>query len=445
MEGKIVILGAGESGLGTAFLAHKKGLKVFISDNDSISIRIKKKLNLLGVSWEEKKHSYLKMKDADLVIKSPGVKNESEVISQLRKMDIPIISEIEFASKFTNSKIIAITGSNGKTTTALLTHHLLSQGGLRVGIAGNIGNSFAKDIAENNYDYYVLEISSFQLDDIKDFTPNVGVITNVVPDHLDRYENNFEKYLESKLKIAKNQTEDDLLIFNSDDKNLTEKILGLESKVKLHTYGKKNDWINNTYHHNKNIIIKTKKRKTMVNTVEFSLSGQHNLLNAMAAVTIADLFEISKEKIRESLTNFKGAPHRLEKVLKIQNVNYINDSKATNVNATFFALESISTSTIWIAGGIDKGNDYDQLLPLVHEKVRAIICLGINNEKLFETFHPIIDLMFEAKTMSGAVKIAHKIAKRNDHVLLSPACASFDLFKNYQDRGEQFKKAVKNL
>ena len=359
MEGKIVILGAGESGLGTAFLANKKGLKVFISDNDSISIRIKKKLNLLGVSWEEKKHSYSKMKDADLVIKSPGVKNESKVISQLRKMNIPIISEIEFASRFTNSKIIAITGSNGKTTTALLTHHLLSQGGLRVGIAGNIGNSFAKDIAENNYDYYVLEISSFQLDDIKDFTPNVGVITNVVPDHLDRYENNFEKYLESKLKIAKNQTEDDLLIFNSDDKNLTEKILGLKSKVKLHTYGKKNDWINNTYHHNENIIIKTKKRKTMVNTVEFSLSGQHNLLNAMAAVTIADLFEISKEKIRESLTNFKGAPHRLEKVLKIQNVNYINDSKATNVNATFFALESISTSTIWIAGGIDKGNDYD--------------------------------------------------------------------------------------
>ena len=445
MEGKIVILGAGESGLGTAFLAHKKGLKVFISDNDSISIRIKKKLNLLGVSWEEKKHSYSKMKDADMVIKSPGVKNESKVISQIRKMNIPIISEVEFASKFTNSKIIAITGSNGKTTTALLTHHLLSQGGLRVGIAGNIGNSFAKDIAENNYDYYVLEISSFQLDDIKDFTPNVGVITNVVPDHLDRYENNFEKYLESKLKIAKNQTENDLLIFNSDDKNLTEKILGLKSKVKLHTYGKKNDWINNTYHHKKNIIIKTKKRKTMVNTVEFSLSGQHNLLNAMAAVTIADLFEISKEKIRESLTNFKGAPHRLEKVLKIQNVNYINDSKATNVNATFFALESISTSTIWIAGGIDKGNDYDQLLPLVHEKVKAIICLGINNEKLFETFHPIIDLMFEAKTMSEAVKIAHKIAKRNDHVLLSPACASFDLFKNYQDRGEQFKKAVKNL
>ena len=262
---------------------------------------------------------------------------------------------------------------------------------------------------------------------------------------MDRYENNFEKYLESKLKIAKNQTEDDLLIFNSDDKNLRKKILGLKSKVKLHTYGKKNDWINNTYHHNENIIIKTKKRKTMVNTVEFSLSGQHNLLNAMAAVTIADLFEISKEKIRESLTNFKGAPHRLEKVLKIQNVNYINDSKATNVNATFFALESISTSTIWIAGGIDKGNDYDQLLPLVHEKVKAIICLGTNNEKLFETFHPIIDLMFEAKTMSEAVKIAHKIAKRNDHVLLSPACASFDLFKNYQDRGEQFKKAVKNL
>ena len=257
MKGKIVILGAGESGLGTAFLACKKGLNVFISDNDSISNKTKKKLNLMGVSWEERKHSYSKMKDADWIIKSPGIDNKSKVISQLRKMDVPIISEIEFASKFTNSKIIAITGSNGKTTTALLTHHLLSQGGLRVGIAGNIGNSFAKEIAENNYDYYVLEISSFQLDDINDFSPNIGVITNVVPDHLDRYENDFKKYLESKLKITKNQTKDDLLIFNSDDQNLTEKILSLKSKVKLHSYGKKNDWLNNTYHHNENIIIKT--------------------------------------------------------------------------------------------------------------------------------------------------------------------------------------------
>ena len=445
MKGKIVILGAGESGLGAAFLACKKGLDVFISDNDSISNKTKEKLNLMGVSWEERKHSYSKMKDADWIIKSPGIDNKSKVISQLREMDVPIISEIEFASKFTNSKIIAITGSNGKTTTALLTHHLLSQGGLRVGIAGNIGNSFSKEIAENNYDYYILEVSSFQLDDINDFSPNIGVITNVTTDHLDRYENNFNKYLESKLKIAKNQTKDDLLIFNSDDQNLTEKILNLKSKVKLHSYGKKNDWLNNTYHHNENIIIKTKKRKTMINTVEFSLSGQHNLLNAMAAVTIANLFEISKDKIRQSLTNFKGAPHRLEKVLKIKNVNYINDSKATNVNATFFALESINTSTIWIAGGIDKGNDYNQLLPLVNEKVKAIICLGKDNEKLFETFHPIVDLMFEAKTMTQAVKMAHKIAEKNDSVLLSPACASFDLFKNYQDRGDQFKKAVKKI
>ena len=445
MVGKIVILGAGESGLGTAFLACKKGLKVFLSDNNIISKKTKEKLNLLGVSWEEKKHSLSKMKDADWIIKSPGIDNKSRIIVQLREMDLPIISEIEFASKFTSSKIIAITGSNGKTTTALLTHHLLSQGGLKVGVAGNIGNSFAKEIAENKYDYYVLEVSSFQLDDIINFSPNIGVITNIVPDHLDRYENNFEKYLNSKLKITKNQTKDDLLIFNSDDQNLTEKILGLKTKAELHTYGKKNDWLNNTYHNDENIIIKTKKRKTMINSAEFSLSGQHNLLNAMAAVTIANLFEISKEKIRESLTNFKGVPHRLEKVLKIRNVNYINDSKATNVNATFYALESINAPTVWIAGGVDKGNDYNQLLPLVHEKVKAIICLGKNNDKLFETFNPIVDLMFEAETMSHAVKMAHKLAERKDSVLLSPACSSFDLFRNYEDRGDQFKKAVKNL
>ncbi|MEE3035425.1 MAG: UDP-N-acetylmuramoyl-L-alanine--D-glutamate ligase [Bacteroidota bacterium] len=445
MEGKIVILGAGESGLGSAVLAKKKGLNVFVSDNDFISNETKASLDSLGVSWEERKHTFSKMKDADWIIKSPGIKNKSKIVSQLRRVNIPVISEIEFASKFTSSKIIGITGSNGKTTTALLTHHILSQGGLRVGIAGNIGKSFARDIAENNYEYYVLEISSFQLDDIIDFSPNIGVITNVVPDHLDRYENNFKKYLGSKLKITKNQTEEDLLLFNSNDPDLTEQILSLNPKAKLHSYGKKNNWSNNTYHHDKNIIIKTKKRKTMINTLEFSLSGQHNLLNAMAAVTIANLFDISKDKIRESLTNFKGAPHRLEPVLKIQNVKYINDSKATNVNAAFFALESINTPTVWIAGGIDKGNDYEPLLPLVREKVRAIICLGENNEKLFETFYPIIDLMVEVKTMSEAVKIAHNIAKRNDHVLLSPACASFDLFKNYQDRGEQFKKAVKSL
>ena len=445
MKEKIVILGAGESGLGTAILAKKQGFDVFVSEQGAINATAKKTFDELNVVWEEGMHSFSKMSNANWIMKSPGIPSNAPIVSQLKLIKTPVVSEIEFAARYTSATLIGVTGSNGKTTTSLLTYHILIEAGFDVGLAGNIGNSFAREVAENDHEYYVLEISSFQLDDIHEFTPHIGVITNVTPDHLDRYDHNFNNYLKSKLRITKNQKQRDFLIFNSDDPILKPVVKESLTEAKLHGFGFEASGLNKTHYTSDKITIETEKEKTMINTLEFPLSGRHNLLNAMAASTIASLLQISKATIRESLLNFKGAPHRLEPVLKIQNISYINDSKATNINSVFYALESMKSSTVWIVGGVDKGNDYEVLLPLVREKVKGIICLGIDNHKLLEVFGPVIDIIVETQSMSEAVKIAHKIAQKDDQVLLSPACASFDLFKNYEDRGDQFKEAVRNL
>ena len=444
MGKKLVILGAGESGIGAALLAKKKGFDVFISDQKKIDQELQELLNKEGIQWEAGQHSIEVMLAAQFVVKSPGIPFDIPLIEALKKHGKIILSEIEFAAQHTSATLIGITGTNGKTTTTLLTYQILKDAGLNVGIAGNIGNSFALQVAEHDHDFYVLEISSFQLDDIQDFAPHIAVITNITPDHLDRYNYRIEDYIAAKVKISKNQSTKDFLLFNAEDPLLSEALKSDQLKAKkiaLATpLGREG-----VYAEKDQIIIQTKKNKTMINSGQFPLSGRHNLLNAMAASTVASLLEISKDSIRESLSHFKGAPHRMEKVLSIQRVQYINDSKATNINATFFAIESIDTPLIWIVGGVDKGNNYEELLPLIREKAKAIICLGVDNEKLRNTFEGLSEIFIETQAMSEAVKIAHKIAVPKDTVLLSPACASFDLFKNYEDRGDQFKNAVRNL
>ena len=444
MGKKLVILGAGESGIGAALLAKKKGFDVFISDQKKIDQELQELLNKEGIQWEAGQHSIEVMLAAQFVVKSPGIPFDIPLIEALKKHGKIILSEIEFAAQHTSATLIGITGTNGKTTTTLLTYQILKDAGLNVGIAGNIGNSFALQVAKHDHDFYVLEISSFQLDDIQDFAPHIAVITNITPDHLDRYNYRIEDYIAAKVKISKNQSTKDFLLFNAEDPLLSEALKSNQLKAKkiaLATpLGREG-----VYAEKDQIIIQTKNNKTMINSSQFPLFGRHNLLNAMAASTVASLLEISKDSIRESLSHFKGAPHRMEKVLSIQRVQYINDSKATNINATFFAIESIDTPLIWIVGGVDKGNNYEELLPLIREKAKAIICLGVDNEKLRNTFEGLSEIFIETQAMSEAVKIAHKIAVPKDTVLLSPACASFDLFKNYEDRGDQFKNAVRNL
>ncbi len=439
----ITILGAGESGFGAAMLARQKGLNVFVSDSNKINEDRKLEMIRNSIMFEEENHSFDKIKLSDFVIKSPGISNSSEIISKIKLSGIPIVSEIEFASSYSDSFKICITGTNGKTTTTKLIYHILKRAGLDVGLAGNIGDSFSKMLLSGDKDIYVLEISSFQLDDIKKFRPNISVITNIIEDHLDRYENDFSMYVDAKMKIAKNQNSSDYLIYNSDDKILLEALRVNKLKVNKIPIGI-NTNKQNQITIDKN-ILSNKKKTIMINTDEFALKGRHNLLNAMAAITVSDLLKIDNDIIRESFLTFSGLPHRLEKFLKIQGVNYINDSKATNVNAAYYALDSMQSPTIWIAGGVDKGNDYSDLLPIVREKVKAIICLGIDNTKIMETFKPVIEIIVETESITEAVKVANKIAVKKDNVLLSPACASYDLFENYEDRGNQFKDAVRNL
>ena len=438
----ITVLGAGESGFGAAMLAKQKGFNVFVSELDSISEDIKSILVENLIQFEENNHSFDKIALSDLIIKSPGIPNNSEIISRIKSTKIPIVSEIEFASNHSSSYKICITGSNGKTTTTKLIYDILANAGLNVGLAGNIGDSFSKMLLSGDKDIYILEISSFQLDDIKNFRPNISVITNIIEDHLDRYENDFVKYVNAKMKISKNQESSDYLIYNSDDKILSEAVNNLQSDVEKISIGLNNKENQITIDNN---ILSNKKKTIMINTEHFALKGRHNLLNAMAAITVSDLLKIDNEVIRESFLTFSGLPHRLENFLKIQGVNYINDSKATNINAAYYALDSMQSPTVWIAGGVDKGNDYSELLPIVREKVKAIICLGIDNSKIIETFKPVIEIIVETESITEAVKVANKIAEKKDNVLLSPACASFDLFDSYEDRGNQFKEAVRSL
>ncbi len=441
---RLVVLGGGESGVGTAVLGKQKGYKVFVSDIGEIKEKYKKVLLQNEIDWEDKQHTESKIFNADVVMKSPGIPDKVTLVQELLKKEIPVISEIEFAAQFTNATIVGITGSNGKTTTALLTHHLLKNE-INVGIAGNIGDSFAEQVAEGNYDNYVLELSSFQLDGIVSFKPHIAVITNISEDHLDRYEYRYENYIASKFRITKNQTAEDYLIYDADDEEIEKYLNSHEVKATLIPFSLTKRLKKGVYLDNDNIKLTINEEIITMPVKNLALEGKHNVKNAMASAAVANLLKIRKATIRESLSNFQGVEHRLENVLKIQNVQYINDSKATNINAVFYALDSMQSPTVWIVGGVDKGNDYTELLSLVNEKVKAIICLGKDNEKIKSVFRNTVETLVETESITEAVKMAYKLAEKGDNVLLSPACASFDLFENYEDRGRQFKAAIRNL
>ncbi len=444
---KLVVLGAGESGVGTAILGKYKGCDVFVSDKGAIEKKYKQVLLFNEISFEEGKHTESKIVEADVVMKSPGIPDKVALIQELHKRNISVVSEIEFAAQYTNGTIVGITGSNGKTTTTMLTNHILKKGGLNVGMAGNIGDSFAQQVAENKFDIQVLELSSFQLDGIVNFAPHIAIITNITPDHLDRYDYKFENYINSKFRITENQTEEDFLIYDFDDEVIKKWLSKNKDKVKatLLPFSLKKELEKGVFLKDENIVIKYKKEDTIMSISTLALKGKHNTKNAMAAAMAATLLKVRKNTIRESLEDFEGAEHRLENVLKINGVEYINDSKATNVNATYYALESVKTPIVWVVGGVDKGNDYLELMSLVREKVKAIVCLGVDNQKIVQTFSNVVDLIVETVGAEEAVKVAYKISEKGDTVLLSPACASFDLFDNYEDRGRKFKNAVRAL
>jgi len=442
---RLVILGGGESGVGTAILGKKMGYDVFVSDFGKIKDNYKEVLNHYAIEWENETHTENKILNADLVMKSPGIPEKAPIVKKLVEKNIPVISEIEFAAQFTKAKTIGITGSNGKTTTTMLVYHLLKSAGLNVGLGGNIGKSFARQVAEDNFDYYVLELSSFQLDGIVKYRPDIAIITNISPDHLDRYEYKYENYIASKFRITMNQIEEDFLIYDADDEAISEWLKTNKTKAQLIPFSLEKTFKKGAFLNNNIMEVAINEEEFVMETQYIALEGKHNIKNAMAATTVAKLLNIRKATIRESLANFQGVEHRLEKVLKIQNVQYINDSKATNVNATFYALDSMNSPTIWIVGGVDKGNDYTELMSLVHEKVKAIICLGVENKKIIEAFGNVVDVMIEVSSMNDAVRMAQRMAEKGDAVLLSPACASFDLFDDYEDRGRQFKQAVQNL
>ncbi|PBI91576.1 UDP-N-acetylmuramoylalanine--D-glutamate ligase [Flavobacterium sp. ACN2] len=442
---RLVVLGGGESGVGTAILGKKQGYDVFVSDFGKIKESYKEVLIINKIAWEEEQHTEDLILNADVVMKSPGIPDKSPIVKKLVAAGVKVISEIEFAIPYTEAMTIGITGSNGKTTTTMLTHHLLKYAGLNVGLGGNIGKSFAWQVAENKFDAYVLELSSFQLDGIINYRPDIAIITNISPDHLDRYEYKYENYINSKFRITMNQTESDYLIYDADDEASTKWLQQNKTKAKLIPFSLTKKFDEGASINNNKMEIKINQEEFTMDTEHIALEGKHNMKNAMAASSVAKLMQIRNATIRESLSNFQGVEHRLEKVLKIQNVQYINDSKATNVNATFFALDSMNSPTVWIVGGVDKGNDYNELMSLVREKVKAIICLGIDNRKIIDAFGNVVDIMVEVNNMNDAVKTAQRLTEKGDVVLLSPACASFDLFENYEDRGKQFKQAVHNL
>ncbi len=442
---KMVILGAGESGVGTALLAKAKGYDVFVSDSGRIAEKYKKELTEKAIPFEENGHSLEKIKKATMVMKSPGIPNHIPVVSFLKEQGISIISEMEFASRFTTTPIVGITGSNGKTTTTLLTTHILKQSGLKVGMGGNIGHSFARLVLEDNYDVYVLEISSFQLDDIIDFAPHIAIITNITPDHLDRYDNSFEKYIDAKFLITKNQKETDYLIYDEEDEEIKKWLESHTTKAILLPFSTEKEVVKGAFANEGKLFIKKENIEEIMNTTSLKLQGKHNTKNALAAAMIASVQKVRNRDIRNSLQDFEGVEHRLEPVLKINGVQYINDSKATNINSAYYALKTVRKPIIWIAGGVDKGNNYFELMSLVREKVKAIICLGVDNEKIVNSFSNVIDTVTEVSSASEAVQKAYQIAEKGDVVLLSPACASYDLFESYEDRGRQFKEAIHKL
>lgn len=441
----IVVLGAGESGVGAAILAQSKGFNVFVSDKGQIASIYSKILNQYNIPFEEGKHNESQILKADEVIKSPGIPDNTPLIKKLNNLNIPVISEIEFAGRYSTAKMICITGSNGKTTTTMLIYHMLKKAGIHVGLAGNVGHSLARQVAENDYTHYVVELSSFQLDGMQQFKADISILMNITPDHLDRYDYKMENYIHSKFKIIQNQTENEALIFCHDDEIITKELKQISVQVQKHPFSIYEYLTQGASLENDNIIIKNNKTDFKIKQSELALKGKHNTYNSMAAGITGNILGIRKSIIRESLSDFKGIEHRLEKLTSVSGIDFINDSKATNINSTWYALESMNNNTIWIVGGVDKGNNYTELLDLVKEKVKAIVCLGLDNSKIHEAFCGIVDTIVDTQTMHDAVNKAFELADEESTVLLSPACASFDLFKNYEDRGKQFKDEVKKL
>ena len=449
MKSRIVILGSGESGVGSAVLAKQKGFDVFVSDKGEIKEKYKKELQEYSIEFEEGKHSEEKILNAAEVIKSPGIPEKTEMVQKIISSKIPVISEIEFAARYTNAKKICITGSNGKTTTTLLTYHILKKAGYNVGLGGNVGKSFAYQVATEKHDYYVLELSSFQLDNMYNFKADVAVMLNITPDHLDRYDYKFENYTKSKFRIIQNQTPEDALVYCDDDTVMTEYMKHHEIKAQKVPFSIQHKIEGNGAYLTENQITlnyKNQNQNPLIMTIEqLALQGKHNVYNSMAASLAARIVDVRKETIRESLQDFQNVEHRLEFVASINGIEFINDSKATNVNSAWYALESMQKPTVWICGGQDTGNDYNELADLVKNKVKAIVCLGVDNKKIIKAFEGIVDTIVETKTAAEAVSASYRLAKKGEAVLLSPACASFDLFKNFEDRGMQFKAAVRSL
>jgi len=445
MSKRIVVLGGAESGTGAAVLAKLQGFDVFLSDMSNIAPAFINTLNDYGIAFEQGQHTSDLICNATEIIKSPGIPNKAPIIQQIIALQIPIISEIEFASRYTHAKMIAITGTNGKTTTTLLTYHLLKNAGLNVGLAGNIGNSFAMQVATKKFDYYVLELSSFMLDDMFEFKADIAILTNITPDHLDRYDYQMQKYVNSKFRITQNQTVSDYFIYCKDDEVIQAALASQQIDSTMIPFSIAEDLAYGASISNQHLNIKLKQNTFTMTIQELALQGKHNLYNSMASGVAAKLLDIRNETLKESMSDFKNAPHRLEHVARIQGIEFINDSKATNVNATWFALESINTPIIWIAGGVDKGNDYSMLTQLVKDRVRAIVCLGTDNSKIHEAFGNVVDIIVNTASATEAAEVSYHLGKKGDTVLLSPACASFDLFKNYEDRGQQFIDAVKEL
>lgn len=443
MAERLVILGGGESGVGAAYLGLKKGWEVFLSDRGKLKAKYAQHLAEWNVEFEQGTHTEEKILNADLVVKSPGIPESAPLVKSLINKGVPVISEIEFGLKYTNAKTIGITGTNGKTTTTLLTHHMLSKGGLNVGLAGNVGKSLAWQIADTEFDYLVLELSSFQLDGMFESRINLAVLLNITEDHLDRY-GTMEKYIASKLRIAQNQTAEDAFIYCADDKNITG-AMSKSMRAKQIPFTLQGTVAEGAYLENENLNINLNNSNLKMSIHELALQGRHNTYNSMASGIVGRLVELRKDLVRESLSDFAAVEHRLENIGSVHGIEFINDSKATNINSTWYALECMNKPVVWIVGGVDKGNDYSMVAELVKDKVKAIICLGTDNEKIHKAFEGIVETIVDTSSAEEAVKTSYYLGKKGDTVLLSPACASFDLFENYEDRGRQFKAAVRSL
>ena len=442
---KIVILGAGESGTGSAVLAQKNNFSVFVSDKGPIKQQYKEILDSHNIEWEEGTHTMDQILTADLIIKSPGIPESAPVIKSLREKGIHIISEIEFAGRYTNAVKICITGSNGKTTTTNLLYHMLKKAGKNVAMTGNVGKSFAMAVAEESYDYFVIELSSFQLDGMYEFKADIAVLLNITPDHLDRYGYEFQNYIDSKFRVTQNQTMADCLIYWAEDPIIKKELEKKKFGMQLLPFSTENKAGMTAYIENEEIIIDYQHITNLMSIHDLALKGRHNTYNSMAAAIAGKVLDIRKDVIRESLADFQGVEHRLEPVITVCGINFINDSKATNVNSTWYAIECMTTDLVWIVGGVDKGNDYSELFEVVKKKVKAIVCLGKDNKKIIESFKNLVPTIVETSSMEEAVRSSYYLAKKGDTVLLSPCCASFDLFNNYEDRGRQFKQAIRNL